>query len=57
MEQSGAFMCPISMRPIFDGPQISVYEMRGGTHLILMLKDAVPGGAAPFDLIRCDHHL
>ncbi len=54
MEQSVAFLRAIGMRPIFDGPQISVYEMRGGTHLILILRDSVPGGDAPFDLMVDD---
>jgi hypothetical protein len=44
------------MRPIFDGPQVSVYEMRGGTHLIMMLKDEVVAGDASFDLMVDDLH-
>lgn len=54
MEGSAQFMRTIGMRPIFDGPQVSVYEMRGGTHLILMQKPAVEGGAASFDLMVDD---
>ena len=54
MSESTQFMRTIGMRPIFDGPQVSVYEMRGGTHLILMLKDKVVGGEAPFDLMVDD---
>ena len=56
MNESAQFMRTIGMRPIFDGPQVSVYEMRGGTHLILMLKDRVAGGSAPFDLMVDDLH-
>lgn len=56
MNESAQFMRTIGMRPIFDGPQVSVYEMRGGTHLILMLKDKVAGGSAPFDLMVDDLH-
>jgi hypothetical protein len=44
------------MRSIFDGPQVSVYEMRGGTHLILMMKDKIVGGDASFDLMVDDLH-
>jgi len=59
MEQSAQFMQTIGMRPFFLGPQVSVLELRGGTHLILMLKDKVAGGNAPFDLmvdnIRATH--
>lgn len=54
MAESTQFMRTIGMRPVFDGLRISVYEMRGGTHLLLMLKDEVPGGDAPFDLMVDD---
>ena len=56
MEESAQFMRIIGMRPIFDGPQVSVYEMRGGTHLILMLKDKIVAGDASFDLMVDDLH-
>jgi len=54
MIESTQFMRTIGMRPVYDGPQVSVYEMRGGTHLILMFKDEVPKGDAPFDLMVDD---
>lgn len=54
MDSSAHFMRMIGMRPIFDGPEISVYEMRGGTHLILMRRDEVTPGDAPFDLMVDD---
>ena len=56
MEDSSRFMRSIGMRTIFEGPQVSVFELRGGTHLILMLKDRVRGGEAPFDLMVDDIH-
>ena len=56
MEESAQFMRTIGMRPIFDGPEVSVYEMRGGTHLILMHKDQVVAGDASFDLMVDDLH-
>ena len=56
MEESGRFMRTIGMRPIFDGPQVSVYEMRGGTHLILMLKEEIVGSDASIDLMVDDLH-
>lgn len=56
MEDSARFLRTIGMRSIFDGPQVSVYEMRGGTHLILMLKDKIVAGDAPFDLMVDDLH-
>jgi GNAT superfamily N-acetyltransferase len=54
MNASSRFMRTIGMRSIFDGPEVSVYEMRGGTHLILMRKDRVAGGSATFDLMVDD---
>ena len=54
MSESGQFMRAIGMRPIFEGPQVSVYELRGGTHLILMAKSPVAPGQAPFDLMVDD---
>lgn len=56
MDSSSQFMRNIGMRPIFDGPEVSVYEMRGGTHLILMRKDKVVTENAPFDLMVDDLH-
>lgn len=56
MKESAQFMRTIGMRPIFDGPEVTVYEMRGGTHLILMLKDKVAAGDASFDLMVDDLH-
>ena len=54
MGATSEFMRTIGMRPIFDGSEVSVYEMRGGTHLILMRKDRVTGGNATFDLMVDD---
>jgi hypothetical protein len=60
MVESARWMRTIGMRPIFDGPEVSVYEMRGGTHLLLMRRDSVSGGDAAFDLMVDDlkavHH-
>jgi hypothetical protein len=54
MEASARCMQALGMRPVHLGPEVSVLELRGGTHLILMLKDEVAGGAAPFDLMVDD---
>jgi ribosomal protein S18 acetylase RimI-like enzyme len=51
MEDSRRFVRLIGMRAIFDGPAVSVYEMRGGTHLILVAKESVAAGDANFDLM------
>lgn len=54
MEESARFVRFIGMRAVFDGPVVSVYEMRGGTHLILMAKETVVAGDAAFDLMVDD---
>jgi hypothetical protein len=56
MEESGRFMRSIGMRPVFEGPQVGVYELRGGTHLILMAKERIVAGNAAFDLMVDDLH-
>ena len=60
MAESARFMRAIGMRPIFDGPEVSVYEMRGGTHLVMMKSEKAEAGEAAFDLmvddIRETHH-
>jgi hypothetical protein len=56
MSESAAFMRAIGMRPIFDGPRVSVYEMRGGTHLLLFAQEKVASGPASFDLMVDDLH-
>ena len=54
MAESAQFMRLVGMVPVFDGPQVSVYELRGGTHLLLMHREAVVAGDAPFDLMVVD---
>lgn len=44
------------MRPILEGLDVSVFELRGGTHLILMLKSKIAVGNAPFDFMVDDLH-
>ncbi len=56
MKESAHFMRTIGMRPIFQGPEVSVFELRGGTHLILMLKSNIAAGNASFDLMVDDLH-
>jgi len=56
MEKSAHFMRTIGLRPISEGPEVSVYELRGGTHLIVMLRTEFVVGNAPFDLMVDDLH-
>ncbi len=41
----------IGMRPIAKGDDFAVLELRGGTHLVLIAKDILSPGRAPFDLM------
>lgn len=51
LEETAQFMRTIGMRTIFAGPRVAVFELRGGTHLVVIEKDQVAAGAAPFDLM------
>jgi len=45
------FMTKIGMRPVFADEKVSILELRGGTHIVLVAnKDHVPG-TADFDLM------
>lgn len=55
--ESAEFMRAIGMRPIHEGPSIAIFELRGGTHLLLLpSKRKVKAGDAPFDLMVDDLH-
>ncbi len=51
LEESAQFMRTIGMRPVHQGQEVAIFELRGGTHLILMAKSEVVPGDAPFDLM------
>jgi catechol 2,3-dioxygenase-like lactoylglutathione lyase family enzyme len=51
LEATAQFMRTIGMRTIFPGPRVAVFELRGGTHLVVIEKDKVAAGVAPFDLM------
>jgi hypothetical protein len=50
-EDTAQFMRTIGMRSIFPGPRVAVFELRGGTHLVVIAKDKIVAGEAPFDLM------
>ena len=54
MAESAGFMRTIGMRSVFDGSEVSVFELRGGTHLILMATERLEPRAAAFDLMVDD---
>lgn len=51
LDQSHDFMLALGLRPIGRSDEVSVLELRGGTHLVLLRVDAPLSGAAPFDLM------
>jgi len=56
LEESARFMQTIGMRVVHKGSDVAIFELRGGTHLILIAKSEVVPGDAPFDLMVEDLH-
>jgi len=54
--ESAEFMLALGMRAVFRGPEMAIFELRGGTHLLIFPKGTVPGGATSFDLMVDDLH-
>ena len=48
------FMVQLGMRPIADGDDFAVLELRGGTHLVLLPSVELASGSAYFDLMVDD---
>lgn len=56
LDETAKFMQTIGMRTIFPGPRVAVFELRGGTHLVVIAKEKVAADDAPFDLMVEDLH-
>jgi len=54
--ESADFMLALGMRSVFRGAEMAIFELRGGTHLLIFPRGTVPGGAASFDLMVDDLH-
>lgn len=54
--ESAEFMAGLGMRAVFRGAEMAIFELRGGTHLLIFPKGRVPGGAVLFDLMVEDLH-
>jgi catechol 2,3-dioxygenase-like lactoylglutathione lyase family enzyme len=50
LERSSTFWAAVGMRQVERNDQMTIFELRGGTHLLLFQSDPAPG-AAPFDLM------
>jgi catechol-2,3-dioxygenase len=48
---SAQFMRTIGMRSVHEGSDVAIFELRGGTHLILIAKSEIVRRDAPFDLM------
>jgi len=51
LEESAQFMLTIGMRPVHKGSEVAIFELRGGTHLVLIATSEIVPGDAPFDLM------
>jgi hypothetical protein len=51
LKESAAFMRQIGMRAIVERSEVAVFELRGGTHLVLIAKPEIEAGNASFDLM------
>lgn len=49
--ESRAFLVKLGLRPIVEGDDFAVLELRGGTHLVLQQHAEIEPGTAPFDLM------
>jgi len=51
LEETAQFMRAIGMRPVFQDRGVAIFELRGGTHLIVVAKEGAVVGEASFDLM------
>ena len=54
LEESVTFMRQIGMRPVESFENIAIFELRGGTHLVLQKNDSMTPGESSFDLMVDD---
>lgn len=51
LPESQTFMERLGMRPMFRNESVAIFELRGGTHLVLVADENARAGDAPFDLM------
>ncbi|MDE2836371.1 MAG: glyoxalase/bleomycin resistance/dioxygenase family protein [Chloroflexota bacterium] len=51
LTESQTFMEQLGMRPMFRNESVAIFELRGGTHLVLVADADAQPGDAPFDLM------
>ncbi len=48
---SDEFLSKIGLRRVFKNDAITIFELRGGTHVLMILDEAAKGGDADFDFM------
>ena len=56
MRESVQFMQAIGMQMVYEGSEVSILELRGGTHLLLFPSEQAQSQDATFDLMVDDLH-
>ena len=51
LDGSDEFLSKIGLRRIFKNDSLTIFELRGGTHLIMSLDESASGGNADFDFM------
>ncbi len=51
LADSQTFMEQLGMRPMFRNESVAIFELRGGTHLVLVSDAGAQPSDAPFDLM------
>lgn len=51
LKGSDEFLSKIGLRPVFKNDEITIFELRGGTHIIMALDETTKGGDAGFDFM------
>ncbi len=51
LKGSDEFLSKIGLRPVFKNDEITIFELRGGTHVIMILDEAAEEGDAEFDFM------
>ena len=54
IEKTSDFLVRIGMRPIEQLENVAIFELRGGTHLVLLQSDDAKAAPAGFDLMVDD---
>lgn len=53
VRRTASFWNSIGLRSIYDGDDMAIFELRGGTHLLVFPRDAAPPGVSDpsFDMM------